>query len=215
MPSTSAGFDWWLLVVVPALVAIATYYFQKVLDLTAASGFRRFNRRSLMVQLYRCTHVLERIVEHTYHMRYQQLIWRLIATCFFGFINMAAARLPGITSACDAGATTGQLVIGYAAFAAMMSTSVYLGIILTTLNDYYKIVNNPVAAVTHLRKRALAHVTPENDLGHEIEVITRLALRIQQQRDDRLAIARANWSPEEIERHKARFDLGKQHITWS
>lgn len=215
MPSTSPGFDWWLLVVVPALVAIATYYFQKILDLTAISGFRRFNRRAMHVHLSRCQYALERVVDKTYHIRYQQLMWRLVITCFFGFITMAAARLPGSASPCDAMATTTQMAIGYVAFVVMMANAIYLGMLVTTLNEYYKIANNPVAAVTLLRKRALAHATPENDLAFDVEIITRLALRIQQQRDDLLHAARDNWSPEEIERHKARFDLGKQHIMWS
>ncbi|SFE92156.1 hypothetical protein SAMN02799627_04728 [Methylobacterium sp. 13MFTsu3.1M2] len=97
----------------------------------------------------------------------------------------------------------------------MMSDAICLGMLVTTLNEYYKIANNPVAAVMDLRKRTLAHATPANDLAFDVDYITRLALRIQQQRDNLLHVARDNWSPEEIERYKGRFDLGKQHVTWS
>ncbi|SDO41569.1 hypothetical protein SAMN05216360_12231 [Methylobacterium phyllostachyos] len=97
----------------------------------------------------------------------------------------------------------------------MFVASIYFGTVITRLNESYKIANNPLGAVTRLRNRAEKYATLENDLDYEMEIVTRLALRIQQARDDRLQAARDNWTPEEVERHKSRMTLGKHHITWS
>ncbi len=147
-------------------------------------------------------------------MHYQQLIWRLIVTGLLAVINMAAARIPGSASACDASATTTQLITGYFSFAATMAAIGYFGLLISRLNEYYKVANDPVGTVLRLGKQLAATASDDRDLSHDLEVATRLALRIQQVRDDRLHAARENWTPEEIQRHSDRFDLGRINITW-
>ena len=195
-------------------MTIVTTYLQRVLDRIQGSGLRRLKRRSLLVNLYRCKRVLERVVDQTYQLYFQNLIWRLIVTGLFAVVNISKARVPGSSSSCDVYVATADLLIGYIAFAFMIASSIYLGMLITNLNEHFKIANDPFGTVTQLRNRAKMHVTPENDLEFDLEIVTRLALRIQQKRDDRLQAAKDNWSDQEIQRHKERMTLGKQHITW-
>ena len=188
--------DIWALFVIPVVVGVITFYVQKFLDRGAVSTFRRCDRWQLRKAVARQMPVFDHLADGTILIRNQSLTQSLVVQGFVAFFVLSMFAIAAykiidvpVYSLRGLGLILVELIALHSLrkFGDLRQMSV-------TVQAIYA---NPVQAYSKLSER-VRKVLP-GEFEHEMDMIRRIAMREQWQRDTRRAAAKKEWNEAELD----------------
>ncbi|MCG5249610.1 hypothetical protein [Methylorubrum extorquens] len=180
-------FDWWLLVVVPAVVGLATAYSQRFIDLFARVLWQGWRKRRVRKYHRDMIAVIHDIALDTFYPRLITWITRGTVALFLTFVVLFALEVgimranPDMTY--SSMTLSSWIVRGVVTFFCMIMSG-YAGLMFGRATRYVHAFLDPILYVKKMKFRILA-IQPETDTA-DMDAVTQLAFGIVLRREKQL-----------------------------
>lgn len=180
-------FDWWLLVVIPAVVGLATAYSQRFIDLFARLLWQGWRKRRARKYQRDMLAVINDIGMGTFYARVTLWIARGAVCLFMAFALLFALQTglsrtdPALTFS---NMTVGGWIVSITITLLCMFLSGWSGVMFGRATRYISAFLNPTGYVAHVSKRIL-EIIPETET-EEMDGVAQLARGIVLQRERQL-----------------------------